>query len=142
MTLDPALSTGGLDGAEMWLSALKAAGRSPTTLAGYRHAVDKFAAWRGESDVTTLSKFEALRALFTWLVAEEFVSSRSSPKSYFDVLKNCSPDARWRIGSRFSTLPLNWAWRSSTCCLVGSNTQSRRHRTVSGRMTLPYSECL
>lgn len=80
---------------EMWLSALRAAGRSPATLANYRHAVDKLAAWRGDPDVTTLSKFEALRfvqhlqdryapggvsnrvrslsALYGWLVREEII---------------------------------------------------------------------
>ena len=61
MTLDSAYPQGGFDAAEMWLSALRAAGRSPATLANYRHAVDKLTAWRGDRDVTTLSKFEALR---------------------------------------------------------------------------------
>ena len=31
---------------------------------------------------------------------------------------------------------------SSTFALVGSSTQSSRRSTVSGRMTLPYSDCL
>ena len=35
------------------------------------------------------------------------------------------------------------AWPSaSTASLVGSSTQSRRRSTVSGRITLPYSDCL
>jgi len=43
----------------MWLSALRAAGRSPATMATDGHAVDKLAAWRGDPDVTT--KFEEPR---------------------------------------------------------------------------------
>ena len=31
---------------------------------------------------------------------------------------------------------------ASTAALVGSSTQSRRRSTTSGRMTLPYSDCL
>ena len=61
MTLDSTYPQGGFDAAEMWLSALRAAGRSPATLANYRHAVEKLGAWRGDGDVTTLSKFEAMR---------------------------------------------------------------------------------
>jgi site-specific recombinase XerC len=79
------------------LSALRAACRSPHTLANYRHAVDKLTAWRGDVDVTTVSRFEAmrfvqhltdiytpggvsnrvraLRACFSWLLAEELVES-------------------------------------------------------------------
>ena len=97
MTLDSIYPQGGFDAAEMWLSALRAAGRSPATLANYRHAVDKLAEWRDDGDVTTLTKFEALRfvqhltdqyapggvanrvrslrACFSWLLAEEIVES-------------------------------------------------------------------
>jgi site-specific recombinase XerC len=49
------------DAAEIWLSALRAAGRSRHTVANYRHAVDKLTAWRGDSDITTVSRFEAMR---------------------------------------------------------------------------------
>ena len=101
MTLDstfPASSPGDqFDVAEMWLSALRAAGRSKNTLSNYRHAVDKLAAFRGHRDVTTLTKFEALRfvqhlqdtytpggvanrvrslkALYGWLVNEELIEA-------------------------------------------------------------------
>ena len=96
MALDQAIPMDGFDAAEMWLSALRAAGRSPATLASYRHAVDKLRAWR-PGDLTTLSRFEAirfvqhlsdnyapggvasrvrsLRAFFGWLVNEEFVAA-------------------------------------------------------------------
>src|SRR5215203_5886386 len=88
-------AAGGFNAAEVWLSALRAAGRSPATLSTYRQAVDKLAAWRGDRDVTTLTRFEALRfvqhltdtytpggvanrvrslrACFGWLLAEELV---------------------------------------------------------------------
>ena len=97
MTLDSVYPQGGFDAAEMWLSALRAAGRSPATLANYEHAVNKLKAWRGDGDVTSLTKFEALRfvqhltdsyapggvsnrvrslrACFSWLLAEEIVES-------------------------------------------------------------------
>ena len=60
-TLDSTYPQGGFDAATMWLSALRAAGRSPHTLANYTHAVRKLREWRGDGDVTTLSKFEALQ---------------------------------------------------------------------------------
>jgi len=42
-------------------------------------------------------------------------------------------------GSRFSSfLSLSFAWVSSTCSLAGARTQSRRRRTVSGRMMSWY----
>ena len=49
-------------GEDLWLSALKAAGRSPATLASYRNAVGELNDWRaeagGDTDLTTVSKFE------------------------------------------------------------------------------------
>jgi integrase len=90
---------------EMWLSALRAAGRSPHTFANYGHAVAKFKAWRGDDDITTASRFEALRFVqhlsdqyqpggvanrvrslrtcFSWLLAEEMVES--NPFSRIEV---------------------------------------------------------
>lgn len=94
-------SDAGFDAAELWLSALRAGGRSPATLASYRHAVEKLRTWRkavaGDNDLMTLTKFEALRfvqhlqdqyqpggvsnrvrslrAMYNWLLAEEMVES-------------------------------------------------------------------
>jgi site-specific recombinase XerC len=79
------------------VSALRAAARSPHTLANYRHATDKLKAWRGDPDITTVSRVEAmrfvqflsdnyrpggvanrvrsLRTCFSWLAAEEIVEA-------------------------------------------------------------------
>jgi integrase len=46
---------------EVWLASLKAAGRRPTTLSNYRYAVEGLSNWRGDNDLTAVSKFEALR---------------------------------------------------------------------------------
>ena len=72
----------------------RALGRSPKTVALYEYSVRRIIAWRGDPDLLTLSRFEALsyvrmlnasfkpngvhsrvksiRACFSWCVAEEF----------------------------------------------------------------------
>ena len=55
-------------------------------------------------------------------------------------LKNGTPviwERRWRM--MFSPLALMAACSFSTAALVGARMQSKRRRTVSGRMTLRYS---
>jgi integrase len=115
MTLDSVYPQGGFDAAEMWLSALRAAGRSPSTLANYTHAVGKLAAWRGDRDITTVSRFEAvrfvqhltdeyapggvsnrvrsLRACFSWLLAEEIVESNPLARIKISVLEEAKTTA-------------------------------------------------
>ena len=77
----------------VWLAALRAAGRSPHTLASYSYAVEGLKAWRGDEDITTVQRLEALRyvqhltdsfqpggvalrvrslrACYSWLIGEE-----------------------------------------------------------------------
>jgi integrase len=81
----------------MWLTALRAAGRSPKTLFIYDYAVGQLDDWRGDADLTTVSRFEALRfvqaltdqfkpsgvasrvkalrAFYNWCVAEELAAT-------------------------------------------------------------------
>jgi Phage integrase, N-terminal SAM-like domain len=51
------------DAAEIWLSALRAAGRSAKTIETYGHAVHQLRVWRqslgGDDDLCALSKLEA-----------------------------------------------------------------------------------
>ena len=86
-----------IDTAEIWLSALRAAGRSAKTIETYAHAVRQFREWRTVGDgLESVTKLEArafvrhlldtftpggarvrqvsLRAFYGWLVAEEMVA--------------------------------------------------------------------
>ena len=56
------------------------------------------------------------------------------------MLKNCWPATSSNTGSRFASLPFNAAYRARTLSFVGSNTQSRRRITVSGKITFPSSD--
>ena len=86
-----------IDSADIWLSALRAAGHSPKTLETYGHAVRQLRDWwQSNQDLSTLTKLEArafvrhlqetytpggtrvrvrsLRALFGWLIGEALVT--------------------------------------------------------------------
>jgi site-specific recombinase XerD len=80
----------------IWLSALRAAGRRPATLAIYDYALGQLKAWRGDDDLAAVSRFEALafarhlnetykpsgvdsrlkalKAFYNWGLVEELVS--------------------------------------------------------------------
>lgn len=52
------------------------------------------------------------------------------------------PAVRRSTGSTLSIFPASATAFATTTSFVGSSTQSSRRSTVSGRMTLPYSDCL
>jgi integrase/recombinase XerD len=80
---------------EIWLAALRAAGRSPATIASYRHAIGCLQQWRGTTELDDVTRAEAygfvqwlgdnyksggvairvrsLRAYYGWLVKEELI---------------------------------------------------------------------
>jgi integrase len=80
---------------EIWLAALRAAGRSPATIASYRHAIGCLQQWRGTTELEDVTRAEAygfvqwlgdnyqpggvairvrsLRAYYGWLVREELI---------------------------------------------------------------------
>jgi Phage integrase family/Phage integrase, N-terminal SAM-like domain len=80
---------------EIWLAALRAAGRSPATIASYRHAIGCLQQWRGTTELDDVTRSEAyrfvqwlgdnykpggvairvrsLRAYYGWLVKEELI---------------------------------------------------------------------
>jgi hypothetical protein len=43
---------------DIWFAASGAAGRSPATIAIHRYATKQLAEWRGNPDLTTVSRFE------------------------------------------------------------------------------------
>src|SRR5215831_6364345 len=88
----------GFDAADLWLTTLKTAGRSPYTLATYAAAVGKLRAWRSaDPNLETLTKLEArafvrhlsenytpggvsirvrsLSAFYGWLLADEIIEA-------------------------------------------------------------------
>jgi integrase len=80
----------------LWLATLRAAGRRPKTLEGYIYSLGQCQRWRGDDDLTTLSRFEALsyakhltdtykptgvasrlkalKAFYNWLMREELAT--------------------------------------------------------------------
>lgn len=50
--------------------------------------------------------------------------------------------ARRRNGSGFTSVDLRLSSSVRTAVLVGWRTQSRRRRTMKGKTTFPYSDCL
>ena len=79
--------------------------------------------------------------LNSFVLAADVDGSRPIRPESLEVLKSCSPDAAMRIGSMFPARSPYLATWSSTRRVAGSSTQSRRRRTVTGRMTRPYSDC-
>ena len=81
---------------EIWLSALRAAGRRPKTLEIYNYALGQLKVWRGDDDLATMSRFEALafakhlnetfkpsgvdsrlkaiKAFYNWAITEELIT--------------------------------------------------------------------
>lgn len=84
---------------ELWLSTLRASGRSPKTLEIYQYALTQLSTWRGDDGITTVSRIEALnfvqhlnatykpsgvvsrlkaiKAFFNWAIVEELVPGPS-----------------------------------------------------------------
>jgi site-specific recombinase XerD len=96
------------DLAELWLSAGRAVGRSPHTIASYRSAIGLLRRWRSaDPNLETLSKLEAraftrwlldtytpggasnrvrsLRAFYSWLIAEEEITANPFKGVRIDV---------------------------------------------------------
>jgi site-specific recombinase XerD len=81
---------------EIWVSALQPQGRSPGTIASYRHAVGRLRRWANTEDLTTITRLQAvsfvrllqeghkpgcvaivvrfLRAGWSWMLAEGLVT--------------------------------------------------------------------
>ena len=95
--MTPDSTSSQFDAADLWLSTLKAAGRSPKTLESYLSAVNKLRSWRADQNLETLTKLEArafvkalaeqytpggvqirvraLRAFYNWLILDEIVTA-------------------------------------------------------------------
>ena len=101
---------------EIWLSALRAAGRKPATLSIYRYSVEQLLEWRqGDTDLTTVTRVEALafvrhltdtfkpsgvlcrvkalRAFYSWAVAEEMATTNPFTRITISVPEDPQPTA-------------------------------------------------
>ena len=93
-----------------------------------------------------ISRASSLKLLMNKLRLAAILSGSSNNfwKVYSLVLWKFCPAAMFSIVSRivWSMLSGKDACLASTSSLVVSSTQSRRRRTVKGRITRPYSDCL
>ncbi len=69
-------------------------------------------------------------------------SSRTLRRSSSEAFQNWTPVMFVRTGPTLESFPCSCPCLSRTFCLVGARTPSRRRNTVSGKITLPYSDCL
>jgi site-specific recombinase XerD len=109
-------SNPGITVESVWLSALRAQGRSPKTLVTYEHAVRQLREWRqADPDLSTLTRLEALafvrhlgerfqsggvatrvrslRAMYSWLLSEELVTSNPFARITVSVPREANPTA-------------------------------------------------
>ena len=98
-----------------------AAGEGTEKMKEIAGAVQEGAAAYLSRQFRTLAIFATLVFFLLFLLPAETTSEKIGRSAFF------------LVGAVFSAI---------TCALVGASTQSRRRRTVKGRMTLPYSDGL
>ena len=145
----------------IWLSALRASGRSPKTLESYAAAVAMLRAWRtNDPDLTTVTRFEALafvkqlgeqyrpgvvalrvrslRAMFGWLLLEEMVESNPFARITITVPAEAKPNATdEQIESMLASAKGNRRDLALLVVLVETGCRRRRTRLGASRRRGP-----